>query len=150
MVAMSVKITRCWIGKSVLLLFSACVGLACAYSKEDPEITKLAESVFVRVVSPDGDAVSNAGFIVLNHCVLVVDTHFTPEAGQALLGAIRSITSKPVLYVVNTHAHADHTHGNQVFPDAQLIGSVAARRAVLESDLPALNRTVSVAQSQIE
>lgn len=104
----------------------------------------------MRVVSPDGDAVSNAGFVVLEHSVIVFDTHFTPEAGQALLNAIRSVTLKPVRYVVNSHAHADHTHGNQVFPDAQLISSTPARRDVLEEDLPSLNRTISVAQAQID
>jgi cyclase len=140
-----------WIGSFFLFL---CV-LGCAYpslgsAKENSEITKLAENVYARVVSPDSDAVGNAGFIVLDHSVLVVDTHFTPEAGQALLAAIRAVTPKPVLYVVNSHAHADHTHGNQVFADAQLIGSSAARREVLETDLPSLNRTVAVAQSQLE
>jgi len=110
----------------------------------------LADNVYARIVSPDGDAVSNAGFMVLERSVIVFDTHFTPEAGQALLNAIRSVTLKPVRYVVNSHAHADHTHGNQVFPDAQLISSTDARREVLEEDLPSLNRTISVAQTQID
>lgn len=140
-----------WIGR---LFFALCI-LGCAYrspghAKENSEITKLAENVYARVVSPDGDAVGNTGFVVLDHSVLVVDTHFTPEAGQALLASIRAVTPKPVLYVINTHAHADHTHGNQVFADAQLIASSAARRDVLENDLPSLNRTVAVAQSQLE
>ena len=87
---------------------------------------------------------------MLERSVIVFDTHFTPEAGQALLNAIRSVTLKPVRYVVNSHAHADHTHGNQVFPDAQLISSTDARREVLEEDLPSLNRTISVAQAQID
>jgi cyclase len=151
MAAIRRSIVNNWIGRFFL---SLCV-LGCAYpplgsAKENSEITKLAENVYACVVSPDGDAVGNAGFIVLDHSVLVVDTHFTPEAGQALLAAIRAVTPKPVLYVINSHAHADHTHGNQVFADAQLIGSSAARRDVLESDLPSLNRTVAVAQSQLE
>jgi len=119
-------------------------------AKDNSEIAKLTDNVYVRIVSPDGDAVSNAGFVVLERSVLAFDTHFTPEAGQALLAAIRSVTPKPVRYVVNSHAHADHTHGNQVFADAQLIGSTAARREVLESDLPSLNRTMAVTQNQLE
>ena len=125
--------------------------LVCAHSlaKESADLTKLAENVYARVASPDGNAVANSGIIILDHSVLVFDTHFTPDAGKALLAAIRSITTKPVRYVVNSHAHADHTHGNQVFADAQLIGSSAARRDVLQTDLPSLNRTKEIAQSQI-
>jgi cyclase len=124
----------------------------CAYSyaKESPDLTKLADNVYARIVSPDGDAVSNSGFVVLDHCVLIFDTHFTPEAGQALQAAVRSVTSRPVQYVVNSHGHPDHTHGNQVFPDAQLIGSGSARRDTLEGDLPSLNRAVHTSRSQLE
>jgi cyclase len=119
-------------------------------AKDNPELSKLADNVYAQVVSPDSDAVSNAGIVILDHSVLVIDTHFTPEAGQNLLSAVRSVTPKPVRFVVNTHAHADHTHGNQVFADAQLIGSTAARKDVLQMDLPSLNRTISVTQSQLE
>jgi cyclase len=140
-----------WVCRSLLsLCLLACAHPFSGHAKENSGVTKLAENVYARVVSPDDDAVANAGFIVLDHSVLVVDTHFTPEAGQALLASIRAVTPKPVLYVINSHAHADHTHGNQVFADAQLIGSSAGRRDILETDLPSLNRTVAVARSQLE
>jgi cyclase len=119
-------------------------------AREDPELVKLAEGVFARLVSPDSNAVANSGFVILDQSVLVFDTHFTPEAGQALLAAVRSVTPKPVRYVVNSHWHADHTHGNQVFRDAQVIGSTNARTGVLQSDLPSLNRTIGIAKTQLE
>jgi cyclase len=127
------------------LLFCAPV-----HAKENAELTKLAEGVYARIASPDSDAVSNAGVIVLDHCVLVFDTHYTPEAGQALLDAIRSITSKPIRYVVNSHSHTDHILGNQVFADAQIIGSTDARREVMERELPLLNRTMGITRSQLD
>lgn len=117
---------------------------------EDGGLVKLAEGVYARIVSADGNAVSNAGFVVLDQSVLVFDTHFTPDAGQDLLKAIRSVTPKPVRYVVNSHWHADHTHGNQVFADADLIGSVKTRDGVLQDDQPSLERTIGIAQKQLE
>jgi cyclase len=86
---------------------------------------------------------------VLEHSVLVFDTHFTPEAGEVLLAEIRAITPKPVRYIVNSHWHADHTHGNQVFADAQIISSANARRDILQIDLPSFNRTGTIAQTQL-
>jgi cyclase len=132
-----------------LALFIWC-GCAPTTAKESSELIKLADGVFARIVSPDSNAVSNSGFVILERSVLVFDTHFTPEAAQAQLAEIRSVTSKPVRYVVNSHAHADHTHGNQVFPEAQLIANTNARRDVLEVDLPSLNRTVKTTEKQLE
>jgi cyclase len=111
---------------------------------------KLDDTVYADIVSPDGNAVGNAGVVILDQSVLVFDTHFTPEAGAALLASIRSVTSKPVRYVVNSHWHADHTHGNQVFADAQLIGSANTRRDVLQIDVPSFERTMSITQNQLE
>ena len=127
-----------------------CLLCASLSAREDPELTKVAEGIYARIVSPDGNAVANAGVAVLDQSVLVFDTHFTPEAGASLLAAIRSVTPKPVRYVVNSHWHADHTHGNQVFAGAQLISSSNARRDMLQNDLPSLNRAVRIAQTQIE
>jgi glyoxylase-like metal-dependent hydrolase (beta-lactamase superfamily II) len=137
-----------------LLLFCLLIAsdlTVCAWvtAADNAGLTKLAEDVYVRIVSPDGDAVGNAGVLVLDQAVLVFDTHFTPEAGQALLASIRSITSKPVRYVVNSHHHPDHTHGNQVFEQAQILGSTNARSGVLQADVPSLNRTLAIARAQI-
>ena len=123
----------------------ACLLCASSSAAEDPELTKVAEGIYARIVSPDGNAVANACVAVLEQSVLVFDTHFTPEAGASLLAAIRSVTPKPVRYVVNSHWHADHTHGNQAFAGAQIISSTNARRDMLQNDLPSLNRAVRIA-----
>src|SRR3569833_1258537 len=64
---------------------------------------------------------SNAGFIVGDDGVLVVDSFFEPDTAKAMLGEVRKLTPKPIRYVVNTHYHADHVSGDQVFKDAGAI-----------------------------
>jgi len=141
--------------KAYLLFFLLwhCLGYdwgKCARAaKKEAELTRLADGVYVRIADPDGEAVANAGILILERSVLVFDTHFTPEAGKALLQSIRSITAKPINYIVNSHFHPDHTHGNQVFVGAQIIGSLNTRKCMLELDLPSLQRTISITQSQI-
>jgi glyoxylase-like metal-dependent hydrolase (beta-lactamase superfamily II) len=61
---------------------------------------------------------SNAGFVIGDDGVLVVDSFFYPDAAKALLGEIRRITDKPIRYVVNTHYHIDHVSGDAVFKAA--------------------------------
>jgi glyoxylase-like metal-dependent hydrolase (beta-lactamase superfamily II) len=47
--------------------------------------------------------------------LLVVDTRVEPGEGEALLADLQARFAQPVRWVVNTHAHFDHTFGNQVF-----------------------------------
>jgi glyoxylase-like metal-dependent hydrolase (beta-lactamase superfamily II) len=61
---------------------------------------------------------SNAGFVVTDEGVVVFDTLGTPALGTALLARIRSITDKPIRYVVISHFHSDHFYGAQAFKAA--------------------------------
>ncbi len=66
---------------------------------------------------------SNAAIIINSEDVLLVDSHISPAAAAALIDELRAITDKPVRYVVNTHFHFDHAHGNQIYPeDIEVIG----------------------------
>lgn len=74
---------------------------------------------------------ANAAIIVNEHEVLIVDSHITPAAARALLRELGEITSKPVRYVVNTHFHFDHAHGNQIYPhDVEIIGHEFTREVI--------------------
>lgn len=60
---------------------------------------------------------ANSGFVVGSRGVLVVDARHTPELAGELLSAVRSVTDAPVLYLVYTHYHPDHTWGASLFSD---------------------------------
>lgn len=49
--------------------------------------------------------------------VLMVDTG-TARAADQVLAAVRQVTSKPIRWILNTHAHSDHTGGNQAIAGA--------------------------------
>ena len=74
----------------------------------------------------------NASIVINANDVMVVDTHISPAAAWALVEELKTITPKPVKYVVNTHFHFDHVHGNQVFPgDVEIIGHDFTRAMIL-------------------
>ena len=60
----------------------------------------------------------NAGFIVTDEGVVVIDALASPRQGEQLLGAIRGITDRPVKWLVLTHHHPDHHFGAVVFRKA--------------------------------
>ena len=77
----------------------------------------------------------NASVIVNDEDVLIVDSHSTPAAAWALAEQVKAITDKPIRYVVNTHFHWDHAHGNQVYgPGVEIVGHEFTRRMLAAGD----------------
>jgi len=83
-------------------------------AEDDFQLVKVAYGVFAAIAKPGGLASGNAGFVVGDGGVLIVDTFSTPIAIEELLSEIGKQTSQPVRYAVNTHYHLDHSGGNQV------------------------------------
>lgn len=73
---------------------------------------------------------SNAGFVVTDEGVVVIDALGSPSLGNELLEAIRRVTPKPLRRVIVTHYHADHFYGLQPLKDAG--AEVWAHRGSLE------------------
>jgi glyoxylase-like metal-dependent hydrolase (beta-lactamase superfamily II) len=92
-----------------------------------PRVERLAKGVYT-IIHPDATTDwstnttdwpnSNVGVIVGDTAVLVVDSDYLPSAAKADIALIRTLTTKPVRFLVNTHWHGDHTHGNSVYRDA--------------------------------
>jgi len=106
------------------LILSALLGFVFTLSgceKKDIDRTglvKLADGVYAMIaLGPTGveGLGANSGFVVGRDGVLVIDTRYTSALANDLLRAVRSVTSAPITYVVNTHYHPDHVWGNMVF-----------------------------------
>ena len=64
----------------------------------------------------EGDG-GNVAFYITNEGVIVVDDKFEYDFND-IMAKIKSVTSQPVKYVLNTHHHGDHTGSNAQFPAA--------------------------------
>ena len=84
---------------------------------------KIADGVYHAVGTGSLVVMSNAAIIEGDADVLVVDSHVSPGGAWALREELKTITPKPIRWVVNSHFHFDHSHGNQIYgPDVQIIG----------------------------
>ena len=54
--------------------------------------------------------------------LLLVDTRSSPRQADEIRSDLRELGDQPVLAVVNTHAHFDHTFGNQRFTSVPIYG----------------------------
>jgi cyclase len=94
--------------------------------------TKIAEGIYHAVGTGNLVVMSNAAIIETDRDVLVVDSHVSPGGAWALREELKTITPKPIRFVVNSHHHFDHSHGNQIYgPDVQIIGTEFAREMIL-------------------
>jgi len=81
---------------------------------------KLAEGVFAIThagATPDWPH-GNTGVVIGTKGVLIIDTNYLPDRAEMDLALVRKVTSLPVRYLVNTHWHGDHMHGNGVYADS--------------------------------
>lgn len=84
-----------------------------------PVRTEVASGVYLYQTAPYGVGLDgNAVAIIGDTSVLVFDTNGTPAAAAAVLADIRTLTSKPVSHIVNSHWHWDHWYGTQVYREA--------------------------------
>lgn len=73
------------------------------------EIQKVRDNLYM--ISGGG---GNTAAFITDGGVVVVDTK-NPGNGPAILDKIKTVTSKPVTMIVNTHTHGDHTGSNEFF-----------------------------------
>ncbi|MEU3983426.1 MBL fold metallo-hydrolase [Streptomyces sp. NPDC026672] len=78
-------------------------------------VVTVADGVHAYVQEPGGWCVNNAGIVVGEDTVLVVDTAATERRALALRDAVDALAPHPRRIVVSTHHHGDHTFGNHVF-----------------------------------
>jgi len=74
------------------------------------EVEKVKDNLFV--LKGGG---GNTGVFVASNGVVVIDTK-NQGWGQPVIDAIGTFTDEPVITIINTHTHGDHTSGNVEFP----------------------------------
>src|SRR5437867_2002307 len=84
------------------------------------QIEKLSDNLYIitggRGSGPQaGGVAGNTTVFIATRGVVLVDTKY-PGFGPRILDQVKSVTSRRVTMVVNTHTHGDHTGGNNELP----------------------------------
>jgi len=108
------------------------------WDKVQVKLQKLSENVYmIEFVSPSGgNAGANASALIGDDGVVLVDAGYAPVASK-LEAALKTISDKPVKYLLNTHWHGDHTGGDAYFAkSATIISQDGARKRMETGDDP--------------
>jgi cyclase len=137
------------------LIFRISAGVLCltgawvAYTQNPPAQPPIA----LEKVKDDFYVISNHGGNVAAYLtdegVIIVDDKFDADVAE-ILAKVKSVTDKPVKYVLNTHQHGDHTGGNQkLLPTAEIIIHENARANMVAGKMPGIPRIAYSDQSGV-
>jgi cyclase len=117
------------------------------------DFTKIADGVWAAVAAPAYKVNCNTAIIENDDGLMVVDTHSKPSAAKVIVERLRQMSSKPVRYVVNTHFHWDHWHGNEVYPQAyphaEIVTNAITREAMVRKGLKRIQDHVRQVPAEI-
>jgi glyoxylase-like metal-dependent hydrolase (beta-lactamase superfamily II) len=101
------------------LITALCLIPAAVLPAQDGLVSqKLSQNVLV--IKKGG---ANVTVICTDEGLVMVDTFNSPGAARRGRKLIEAFSDKPIRYAINTHYHADHSFGNQVFDDAVIIST---------------------------
>lgn len=79
-----------------------------------------------------------ASAVVTGEGIIVIDTLSFPEETRLMIDFLQGLGQGEIRYLINTHWHGDHTHGNTLFEGAQLVGHQLCAEALLDIGQQAL------------
>jgi cyclase len=100
---------------------------------EEPKLTLNQVKNDLYEIEGDG---GNVAVFLTDEGVILVDDKYERDY-EGIMAHVKSLTAKPVKYVLSTHYHADHSGGNTKFlPSAEVISTANARAAIIEHKQP--------------
>ena len=75
----------------------------------------------------------NVGVLATGEGTVLVDTMTLEAQGAAIRETAEALTGEPVVMIINTHYHLDHTHGNPAFDSGTRVVATQRTLGYLES-----------------
>jgi len=99
---------------TALLVILVSVRLQTAVAQQDWDAVEMKVHRVSGSVSYIEGSGGNIGLFVGDDGVFLIDDQFAPLTDK-IVAAIRTVSSEPIRFLVNTHLHPDHTGGNENF-----------------------------------
>ncbi len=99
-------------------------------------IEEVAPKVYAYIQAFGELGVSNAGLLLDKEGAMAVDALMVPSMTRRFLAAIKKVTKQPVTRLVNTHHHIDHSGGNFLFRDAEIVSHTYCREEIERTGMP--------------
>lgn len=106
-----------------------------------PGFTKVKEGIYV--FAPDATT-TTCSFVVTQEGVVMIDSCNSPLASRNMLAAIKKVTDRPIVFLIDTETHTDHTANHFIFsPPATIINHEGAAEAMKKDFNPKRAETLA-------
>ena len=124
-------------------------GLWVARSQQPPRQPLTMEKVSANLWMIVGNG-GNVAVMPTSQGVIVVDDKFAADAPD-IVAKVKTISDKPIRYILNTHQHGDHTGGNEALlaGGAEIIISKQARANMVKGEQPGIPRLAFSDEQQV-
>jgi cyclase len=129
----------------VLLLAGSWIGYTQNQNRQPSnKLNRIADDLY----EIEGDG-GNVAVYITNEGVILVDDKFEYDYDD-IVAKVKSVTSQPIKYVLNTHHHGDHTGSNaKLLPTAEIISHVNARKNIIEGKQPGAPRVTFTQETEV-
>jgi cyclase len=124
-------------------IFAALVLWASAPWAQDlgPGFTKVKDGIYT--FAPDATT-TTCSFVVTQEGVVMIDSCNSPLDSRKMLAAIKKVTDKPIVFLIDTETHSDHTGNHFIFsPPATVINHAGAGEAMKKEFNPKRAETLA-------
>lgn len=99
-------------------------------SRPEAELREVGEGLFSHVQFDGSWWINSSGVIASGDEVILIDSCATRARATALRERVIARLGSAPSILVNTHAHGDHTYGNEVFAEATIVAHSGCRSAM--------------------
>jgi glyoxylase-like metal-dependent hydrolase (beta-lactamase superfamily II) len=112
-----------------------------------PGFHKIKDGIYV--FAPDATT-TTCSFVVTQEGVVMIDSCNSPLDSRKMLAAIKKVTDKPVVYLIDTEIHGDHTANHFIFsPPAMIINHEGAGEGMRKEFNPKRAETLAAKSPEL-
>jgi cyclase len=136
------------IGFSALFVTALlCLGFAAQAQDLGPGFHKIKDGIYT--FAPD-QATTTCSFVVTEAGVVMIDSCNSPLDSRRMAAAIKKVTDKPVMFLIDTETHADHTGNHFIFsPPATIINHEGAGAGMRKEYNPKRAETLAAKSAEL-
>jgi cyclase len=130
-------------------IFAALILWASALWAQDlgPGFTKVKDGIYT--FAPDATT-TTCSFVVTQEGVVMIDSCNSPLDSRKMAAAIKKVTDKPIVFLIDTETHSDHTANHFIFsPPATVINHAGAGEAMKKEFNPKRAETLAAQSSEM-